>query len=148
MDLNYIIDKVNSRIPKPMDVRYKYAVLVPMIKNNNKWELIYEMRAKTLKRQPGGEISFPGGQVERDETYEEAAIRETIEELNMNQNNISLIGELDYFVSYYNSTIRSFLATIDGIDVDKIRPNKGGEVDHIFTVPIDFFWKTSLKFIM
>ncbi len=37
------------------------------------------------------------------------------------------------------------MATIDGIDVDKIRPNKGGEVDHIFTVPIDFFLENQPK---
>ena len=99
--------------------------------------------SKTLKRQPG-EISFPGGEVEKGETYEEAAIRETIEELNINENNIYVIGELDYFVSYYNSTIHSFLATIDGINVDKVQPNKG-EVDHIFTVPVDFFIKNEPK---
>lgn len=143
MDLNYIINRVNSRTPKPMDVKYKYAVLVPIIKNNDRWELIYEVRSKTLKRQPG-EISFPGGKVEKDETYKEAAIRETIEELNINEKNIDVIGELDYFVSYYNSTIYSFLATIDGINVDKIDPNKG-EVDHIFTVPIDFFIQNEPK---
>ena len=143
MDLDYIIDKVNSRTLKPMDVEHRYSVLVPMIKKEQGWELIYEVRAKTLKRQPG-EISFPGGQVEKGESYEQAAIRETMEELNINQNNIHLIGELDYFVSYYNSTIHSFLATIDGINVDKIKPNRS-EVDHIFTVPMNFFLENEPK---
>lgn len=143
VDLNDIIGKVNNRIPKPMDLIYKYSVLIPMIKSNDRWELIYELRAKTLKRQPG-EISFPGGEVEKNETYREAAIRETTEELNIDENNIDVIGELDYFVSYHNSTIHSFLATIDGVNVDKIEPNKG-EVDHIFTVPIDFFMENEPK---
>ena len=139
MDINYIIDKVNNRTPKPMDVKYKYSVLIPMIKLGQNWELIYELRAKTLKRQPG-EISFPGGGVEKGETFRQAAIRETMEELNIGRNNINLIGELDYFVSYYNSTIHSFLGIIEGIDKNKIKVNRG-EVECIFTVPLDFFLK-------
>ncbi len=143
VDIKNIIEKVINRVPKPMDVKYRYSVLLPMINNDGQWELIYEVRAKNLNRQPG-EISFPGGEVEEWETYREAAIRETVEELNINEDNIDVIGELDYFVSYHNSTIHSFLATINGINVDKIEPNKG-EVDHIFTVPVDFFMKNEPK---
>lgn len=138
-----VIKKVKGRVPKPLDVEYKYAVLVPMININGRWELIYEVRAKGLKRQPG-EISFPGGEVEKGETYKEAAVRETIEELNIKNENINVIGELDYLVSYSNITIHSFLATINDINVDNIAPGKD-EVDHIFTVPIDFFIKNEPK---
>ncbi|MCF6464597.1 NUDIX hydrolase [Clostridium sp. Cult2] len=137
MDIDDIIRKVKDRTPRPLEVRQKYAVLIPLIKNKDRWEIIYELRAKNLKRQPG-EISFPGGQVEKGETYMEAAIRETMEELNIQKENINLIGELDYLVSHSNTIIHSFLGTIHNIDVDNIRPNKD-EVDHIFTVPIDFF---------
>ncbi len=41
-----------------------------------------------------------------------------------------------------------FLGIINGVDVDKINPNKE-EVDHIFTVPLDFFYeKMSQKYII
>ncbi len=53
-------------------------------------------------------MSFPGGQVEENESFKEAAIRETIEELNILEENIEVIGELDYVVSYYNSTVHAF----------------------------------------
>ncbi len=135
--MNCIIKKVKGREPKPMDVKYKYAVLVPMIQVDDRWELIFEVRSHSLKRQPG-EISFPGGEVEKGESYKQAAIRETMEELNIYEENINVIGELDYLVSYYNSKIRSFLATVSGVNVDNILPNKD-EVDHIFTVPLEFF---------
>lgn len=120
-----------------MDVKYRYSVLVPLIQNNNRLEVIFQLRAKDLNRQPG-EISFPGGEVEEGESFKEAAIRETMEELNILEENINVIGELDYIVSYYNSTVHAFLGTINGVDVDKINPNKA-EVDHIFTAPLDFF---------
>ena len=137
MDIERITEKIKNRTPKPMDVKREYAVLLPIVERDGRLEIIYELRSKNLDTQPG-EISFPGGEVELHESYEEAAIRETIEELNIKEENISIIGELDYLVSYANITIRCFLGTISGVNVDKIAPNSS-EVDHIFTVPLDFF---------
>ena len=42
MDIEYIKNKVYNRIPQPLDVKYKYAVLVPIINNNNRLELIFK----------------------------------------------------------------------------------------------------------
>ncbi|GFN35246.1 NUDIX hydrolase [Tepidimicrobium xylanilyticum] len=137
MDIGDIISKVEGRVAQPLEVRQNFAVLIPLVKKGNQWQIVYELRAKNLKRQPG-EISFPGGEVERGETFKEAAIRETIEELNIEKENIDIIGELDYIVTTSNIAIYPFLGVINNINVDNIRPNKH-EVDHIFTVPINFF---------
>mgnify|MGYP002409093379 CR=1 FL=1 len=137
LDINKLIDKVKNRVPQPMDVDKNYAILIPLTKINDRWELIFELRAKNLKSQPG-EISYPGGRLEEGETFKGAAIRETIEELRIKKENINYIGELDYLVTYQNITIHCFLATISGITVDKVQPNPD-EVDHLFTVPVDFF---------
>lgn len=137
MDIKDIIKRIEGRRPEPLDVKHRYAVLAPLIKNNNRWELIFQLRAKTLNRQPG-EISFPGGQLEGNETFKEAAVRETMEELNLLEEHINIIGELDYVVSYYNTTIHAFLGIIKDINLDEIEPNRD-EVDHIFTVPLEFF---------
>lgn len=137
MDIKDIIKKVKNRRPGPMDVTHKYSVLIPIVQIDNRLEILYELRSKDMASQPG-EISFPGGGVEEGESYEDAAIRETMEELNIKRENINLVGELDFFVSYSNLTIHCFLGIISGIDVDKIVASKD-EVDHIFTVPLDFF---------
>lgn len=137
MDIEKIRELIKDRIPRPIDIKRNYSVLIPIIKNNNRLEIIYELRSKNLDSQPG-EISFPGGEVEEHETFEEAAIRETMEELNIEKENIDIIGELDYLVSYANITIHCYLGTISGVNVDKIVPNSA-EVDHIFTVPLNFF---------
>jgi 8-oxo-dGTP pyrophosphatase MutT (NUDIX family) len=137
MDIDKLIKKVSERIPKPMDVERRYSVLIPLIENNGQWEVIFEVRSKNLKTQPG-EISFPGGKVEIDESFKEAALRETIEELLIDKENINIVGELDYLISYANFTIHCFLGIISGVNVDKIKPNKD-EVDHLFTVPLEFF---------
>ena len=136
MDINNLMNKIRVRVPKPMDTERKYAVLIPLIENQGEWEIIYELRSKFLKSQPG-EVSFPGGRVEDGETFVEAAIRETMEELLVERENINVIGELDYLVSYANFTIHCFLATINGVTVDKITPNSD-EVDHLFTVPLKY----------
>lgn len=136
MDINKLIKNVSKRNPKPMDVEKKYSVLIPLVVNNGQWEVIYELRAMSLKSQPG-EVSFPGGRVEEGETFKDAAIRETMEELLIKADNINVVGELDYLVSYANFTIHCFLGIIRGVNVDNIVPNKD-EVDHLFTVPLEF----------
>jgi 8-oxo-dGTP pyrophosphatase MutT (NUDIX family) len=137
MDIERISEIIRDRTPMPIDIKKNYSVLIPIIEKDNRMEIIYELRSKNLNNQPG-EISFPGGKVEDEETFVEAAIRETMEELNIKRKNINIIGELDYLVSYANMTIHCFLGTISGLNVDNIVPNVS-EVDHIFTVPLDFF---------
>ena len=41
------------------------AVLVPLIQKGGEYHVVFEVRAGSLKTQPG-EICFPGGAVERD----------------------------------------------------------------------------------
>ncbi len=135
MDLSKIIEKLKDNVASPMDIRKEYAVLIPLIENNGALEVIYELRSKLIP-QPG-EISFPGGELEEGEAYSEAAVRETMEELNLKRENIDLIGELNYLISYAGIAIRCFVAYIKGVKLEDIKPNKD-EVDHIFSVPLDF----------
>lgn len=137
MDIDKLIKSVSERIPKAIDIEKRYAVLIPLVENNGQWEVIYELRAKSLKSQPG-EVSFPGGRVEEGETFKDTAIRETMEELLIHIDNVKVVGELDYLVSYANFTIHCFIGIISGVNVDNIKPNKD-EVDHLFTVPLEFF---------
>ena len=43
------------------------SVLIPLIEKDNSCEILFEVRAKTLRRQPN-EISFPGGKIEKNES--------------------------------------------------------------------------------
>ena len=58
----------------------KAAVLIPLVKKDNSYSILFELRSKTMKRQPG-EISFPGGIIENNESPKEACLRETLEEI-------------------------------------------------------------------
>lgn len=137
IDIETIKRRIKKSKPKPLDPMSKFAVIIPLIDIDGELNVIFELRAKDLRTQPG-EVSFPGGRLEEGEGFKEAAIRETMEELNIGRDRIDILGQLDYLISYSNMVIYSFLARIDGINIGDIFPNIG-EVDHIFTVPLKFF---------
>ncbi|WP_243414739.1 NUDIX hydrolase [Sporosalibacterium faouarense] len=141
MDLNTIKNKIEGRNAKPLNVVKKYSVILPLVIVDGELHILYEVRSKNLNTQPG-EISFPGGKVEEGENYKEAAIRETCEELNICKDDIKVLGELDYIVSPYNFKLHIYCGIIDNVDVNDIRCNKD-EVDHIFTVPLNYFLRNN-----
>lgn len=139
MNLELLEKYLQYRKPKSMEPMKKFAILIPLINRNNRWELVYELRAKHMNTQPG-EVSFPGGKMEIGEDFIDCAVRETMEELNIKRENIRILGELDYLISYANMEIHCFLGFIENIKFEDIKPNKE-EVDHLFTVDIDYLKK-------
>ena len=73
---------LNTRIPKRIEQEKDKvsAVMIPLIKKNDGYHILFEVRSNKLSQQPG-EICFPGGRREHDETSMETSIRETCEEL-------------------------------------------------------------------
>jgi 8-oxo-dGTP pyrophosphatase MutT (NUDIX family) len=119
-----------------MDRHRYYAVLVPLVERGGALHLLYQLRAETLRRQPG-EVGFPGGKVEKNETPLACAIRETVEELCVPRESIEIIGELDYIKSRGDFTMYAFLAAI--ADMDFTRIFNRAEVQDVFLVPVSFF---------
>jgi ADP-ribose pyrophosphatase len=120
---------------------YRYfSVLVPLVEKDGELYLLYEVRSDSLKRQPG-EVCFPGGRMENDESAEECAIRETIEELNIEVNDIRIIAQLDYIHTYSNFTLYSFLGVIDYEAVKNMSVNQD-EVKEVFLVPVSYLEET------
>lgn len=112
----------------------QYAVLVPLINISGVTYLIFEKRSNKLKRQPG-EICFPGGKLEENETMQECAVRETEEELLIFKNQIQVLGPGDVYISPFNLMVHPFIAVIRDYE-DTFSTD---EVDEIIKVPIDFF---------
>lgn len=99
--------------------------------------MLFEKRASNLRNQPG-EISFPGGAIEKGESPREAAIRETMEELQIQENQLEILGEMDYLIRRDGSTIRAFVGKLQNIDFEEIEPSPA-EVESIFAVPLTYF---------
>ena len=127
MDILKIKNALKNSKVKPIDDDIKYSVLVPLIEINNELNLIYEVRSKSIKRQPG-EISFPGGKIEDEESPLKAAVRETWEEIGVEEKYIEIITELDYATSKAGSFVFTFLGYINNIDYGELRISSNHDI--------------------
>ena len=117
-----------------MDIEeYKcFAVVAPMLPGSN--SLVFEVRADSLSNQPG-EICFPGGFIEANETPEEAGVRELAEELLTPPGAVEMIAPLDILLTHYGMAIYPYLGYLHNYQ----HTFNADEVKETFTVPIDFF---------
>jgi NUDIX domain. len=138
LDLETLLEKFRDRdrFPDSRMFNIHYSVLVPIMEREGKLHLIFEVRSKNLKNQPG-EICFPGGKVEWGETPKEAALRETCEELGLQREDLLDIERMGEDVQPFAfRIIHTFVGVIQ--PRAEIRPNPD-EVEEIFAVPLEWF---------
>lgn len=115
------------------------AVLIPLIQLNEREYLLFEKRS-TEVRQPG-EISFPGGhfEISKDKDFMDTAIRETVEELGIAANKITILGKLGTLVTPMGIIVETYIGKLEIESLNELKyDNK--EVDKIFIVPLEFFF--------
>ena len=124
-----MFEALKGRIPKSIDENEyrKFAVMVALVKREDGLHIVFEKRAGGLKRQPG-EICLPGGARDGNESSEENAIREMMEELKVSR---ELYTAYDNKVSVYLCELTDYEMTYNA-----------DEVAEIFTVPLKFFMET------
>ncbi|MEW9110829.1 MAG: CoA pyrophosphatase [Cytobacillus gottheilii] len=136
MEMNDILNHLRERTPVILGSEkfYKYSVLLPLVKKEDGLHILFEVRSLKMRRQPG-EICFPGGRADsadRDEAY--TAIRETSEELGIEESSITNIFPLDYMISPFGTIIYPYAGFID-LTSTVLSPNHL-EVEEVFTVPL------------
>ena len=109
------------------------AVLIPIVTVEDEPSVLLEVRATTLAVQPG-EVCLPGGRVEPGETPQQAAVRETREELCVTEGQISVIGSMGAEPGPGGVPLHVFVGTI----ADYRGTFSTDEVDRTFTLPIDW----------
>ena len=124
--------------------RFRSAVLVLLIFLDGEYHFIFQKRSSQIRQ--GGDVCFPGGQIDpqKDRNSEETAIRETIEELGIPKDKLSIVGKLDTVVAAMGAIVDAFVAIADlkGLEEIKINPK---EVEYVFTVPVSYFEKYEPK---
>lgn len=140
VNISSVIEKLNGRHPSIFGYEdlFKYAVLLPLIEIENETHILFEVRSMSLRRQPG-EICFPGGKIEQEESQKQCAIRETSEELGIIESDITDVIPLDFMLNAASNIIYPFVGRIK--NPEAINPNES-EVGEIFTVPLSFFQST------
>ena len=122
--------------------RYKYiakktsipaAVLILLFPIKNKWHFFLTKRTNTVEHHKG-QISLPGGMLEKGESHKEAAIRETFEELGVQSEDINIIGPLTpLYIPISNFKIFPFVGWINSNPNLKIQSK---EVSRVFSPSI------------
>ena len=109
------------------------CVLLPLIHAKDHWALLLTRRAENLAAH-SGQIAFPGGGIEDGESLENAAIRETEEELGIPRDAVELIGRLDDLVTNSGYLVAPFVGVIHEPTEYVIQQS---EVVEVFEVPLD-----------
>ena len=139
MELEKLAGALKNRVPGLMDSRRSYAVLVPLVEREGALSLLYEVRARTLRRQPG-EVCFPGGRMESGETPEVCALRETFEELSIPPEGVRLLGRLDFIAHRANFLMHPVVGVVVEDALKAMRPSPA-EVEEVFFVPLSYLLK-------
>lgn len=114
-------------------VRRENAVLIPLVEAEGETAVLFEVRQSGIRQ--GGEICFPGGRIEEDETAEEAAVRETAEELLIPAENVEVAAQMHVMSGPGGARISSCLGILHGYRGTYSEK----EVSRVFTVPLRWF---------
>lgn len=125
------LDLFRTREPRPIGTFRKSAVMLLVQETEEGQYLILEKRAMTLRSQPG-DISLPGGRLEEGESLAQAAVRETCEELGLKEEDLEVVGPMDYYFTHFGAIIYPFVARTRTLE---FLPNPP-EVAEIIRVPI------------
>ena len=89
------------------------AVLIPMLRYEDEWQLLYILRAQVDGDMHSAQVAFPGGRLDPGETSaEQAALREACEEVGLDGTQIRLLGLLEDFVTISNYQVTPVVGVI------------------------------------
>jgi 8-oxo-dGTP pyrophosphatase MutT (NUDIX family) len=111
----------------------KAAVLVPILKTETGYELLFTVRSAQLSNH-AGEISFPGGRIDEGESTHGAARREAFEEIGITVTSENILGFLDDVPSPANYIVTPVVALLEKpLDFTLSQ----AEVSEIFTADLE-----------
>jgi len=110
------------------------AVLAPIVARPEGATVLLTQRATAL-RQHSGQVAFPGGKIDDDETPLEAALREAMEEIGLEERYIQPTGWLDPYLTGTGYRILTMTAIVEPGFTLKVNRE---EVDDVFETPLSF----------
>ena len=89
------------------------AVMILIMNKGNKAHVFLTKRTSNVRTHKG-DVSFPGGAIDKeDKDAEAAALRETCEEAGISQDRIEMLGQFDDFFSITGFHVSTFVGIID-----------------------------------
>ena len=109
------------------------AVLVPFCNVDGELSILFIRRSMTLTHHPG-QMAFPGGAVDPDDRNLSAtAVRETVEEIGVQESEVEIWGTLDPLLTISNFALSPFTGWLSQVSDLKISEQ---EVSEVVTVPV------------
>ncbi len=127
-------NKGPERVMEPTAHARQSSVLVLIYPNENReLEILLTLRSTDIDH--GGQISFPGGRSEKDETATETALREAQEEVGIDPEQVEIIGQLtNLFVNNSNNDVTPVVGYLPDQPELSLDPS---EVEEAFSVELD-----------
>lgn len=120
------------RGPADADARAA-AVLIVLYPRHDEWHVPLILRPAHMAEH-AGQVSFPGGSIERGETGRQAALREYSEELGVSADGVTVLGRLsDLYLFASNFLIEPWVGVVD--EHPRWEPSPG-EVQRVLEVPL------------
>jgi 8-oxo-dGTP pyrophosphatase MutT (NUDIX family) len=161
MEFNKVVHFLKQRLLQPLPGEEAHKIMSPPIRKplNYYMSLKAEHKASSvlmllhpsgknahllfIQRTDGkhhsGQIAFPGGKVEENETAEQAALREANEETGINSEEVIVIGAISQlFIPVSNFLVSPFIGYCKSMPDTRINPN---EVKGIFSIPLKLFFE-------
>ena len=109
------------------------AILIPIICKDSEWHLLFTRRTGKVSSHQN-EVSFPGGSYETtDQSLEKTALRETFEEIGVEEKDIQILGELPFSITVTGFTVFPFIGLINWPVELKVSDE---EVESVFSIPV------------
>jgi 8-oxo-dGTP pyrophosphatase MutT (NUDIX family) len=131
------IDFSESPYPSELlpDAPRPAAVLIPLLRKEDDWHILYTRRNSTLAEH-SGQVAFPGGRSDPGDLSPEAtALREAYEEIGLAPEDVHILGRLNDFITITNYAVTPVVSHIPWPYEWSIQKE---EVSRVFTIP--FAW--------
>lgn len=136
------LEKIKKLLPACPSVMFRdhyfnSAILLLLILDGGEYHFIFERRSSHIRQ--GREICFPGGMFdpEKDQDFQQTAVRETSEELAIPFDKIKILGRMDTLLTPQGVLVEGFVGTAD-VRFEEIKTDPR-EVEYVFSVPVAFF---------
>lgn len=130
IDLEGYINSVNSSLVPELKCA---AVLLPLFYKDQEWHLLFTRRTDAVEDHKG-QVSFPGGGCDQNETTpEQTALREAKEEIGLLSQDVRILGKLKEVVTISHFRVTPVIGVIPWPYHFHLSPE---EVSRVFSIPL------------